>query len=147
MNADSAFWDTSALLPLFCNQPFSLQVRKVRRMFPVPVIWWGTTVEVHSGLDRLRREGLLTERAVTRALDQWRLLYRGCRRIRPDESVLHLAATIPARYGLRALDSFQLGAALHWCNERPRNRPFITGDVHLGNAAENAGFRLVLMTA
>jgi hypothetical protein len=41
---------------------------------------------------------------------------------------------------LRALDSFQLAAALVWCKEMPRGRQFVCCDVRLAEAATKAGF-------
>ena len=59
------------------------------------------------------------------------------------ERVLSIAVELPEKFGLRALDSFQLAAALEWCSERPRNRPFVCADKRLGNAADEAGFDVV----
>jgi len=44
------------------------------------------------------------------------------------------------------LDSFQLAAALVWCQEKPRRRPFVTADERLAKAAEKAGFSEILLT-
>lgn len=143
MNADIAFWDTSAIIPLCCNQEFSVAARRIRRRFDVPVVWWGTPVEVHSGFERLRREGFLNEADSKKAIEGWQKLYLRARRIKPDEAVLRLAISLPPVYKVRALDAFQLAAALRWCGERPRNRPFVCADKRLGDAAREAGFEVV----
>jgi len=60
--------------------------------------------------------------------------------VEPKIRVREIAETLPQIYGLRALDSFQLAAALVWCKEKPRNRPFVCYDDKLAKAAEKAGF-------
>jgi hypothetical protein len=60
--------------------------------------------------------------------------------------VREIARDLPSAYGLRAMDSFQLAAALVWCREKPRNRPFITADIDLSNAATQAGFSVTLVS-
>lgn len=58
----------------------------------------------------------------------------------PSDRVRELAETLPEQYGLRALDSFQLAAALVWSKEQPRGRLFVCCDVRLTEAATKAGF-------
>jgi hypothetical protein len=60
--------------------------------------------------------------------------------------VRELASGLPNAYRLRALDSFQLAAALVWCQEKPHNRPFITADIDLSKAATRAGFSVTLIS-
>jgi len=143
MPASVAFWDTSAIIPLCCAQEFSLAARRRRRQFKESVIWWATPVEIHSGIHRLFRERLLAENEMGNAQIVWRKFYLGSQIVKPDDDLLNLAITIPAVYNLRALDAFQLAAALVWCGERPRNRPFVCADKRLGDAASDAGFNVV----
>jgi hypothetical protein len=44
------------------------------------------------------------------------------------------------RYDLRAADSFQLAAALEWCENAPQGRVFLTTDQKLREAALLNGF-------
>ena len=44
------------------------------------------------------------------------------------------------RFDLRAADSFQLAAALEWCEDAPQGRVFLTADQKLGEAALLSGF-------
>jgi predicted nucleic acid-binding protein len=143
MPADTAFWDTSAIIPLYCNQIMSPSVRRLRRRFEDPVVWWGTHVEVHSGINRLRCEGILNDVQSQTALEKWRRLHSRVRRIRPSDRVLSVGVSLTVEHNIRALDAFQLAAALVWCNERPRNRPFVCADKRLGDAASDAGFDVV----
>ena len=54
------FWDSSALLPLFVDEPHSDGVRALIREDPSMIAWWGSRVECGSAVHRLRREGALT---------------------------------------------------------------------------------------
>lgn len=64
----------------------------------------------------------------------------GWREITSSEKVRLIAEDLPDTYGLRALDSFQLAAAIVWCKEKPKGRLFICDDMRLGGAAQKAGF-------
>ncbi len=143
MPVSIAFWDTSAIVPLCCAQEFSFEARRQRRQFDESVIWWATPVEIQSGFGRLSREQLLTEGDLRVAQKTWTKFYLGSQIVRPDEDVLDIAVNIPATYNLRAMDAIQLAAAMVWCAEKPRNRPFICADSRLGNAAVDAGFNVI----
>jgi predicted nucleic acid-binding protein len=146
MKTDIGFWDTSAVLPLCCSQIFSTQSKKWQRKYPKIVIWWGTSVEINSGLARLKRNDALTDKDVVKALQLWEKIRKSSRIVEPVERVVLLANTLPDTYQLRALDSFQLAAAIVWCQEKPRHRPFITADERLAKAAEKAGFTVILLS-
>jgi hypothetical protein len=66
----------------------------------------------------------------------------GWREIVTGEKLRLIAEGLPDTYGLRALDSFQLAAALVWCKEKPRGRVFICDDVRLIDAARKVGFKI-----
>lgn len=146
MKTEIAFWDTSAIIPLYCNQVTSTESRRIRRRFKQPVVWWGTHLEVHSGINRLLREGLLTKKQFKKALENWESLHSLAIVVKPDDNVLSLAVSLTGKHALRALDSFQLAAALIWCKEKPRNRPFVCADFRLGGAASDAGFDVISLT-
>jgi predicted nucleic acid-binding protein len=141
-----AFWDTSALVPICCAQSFSAKARALRRKFPYLTIWWGTTVEVHSALNRLAQEGKLNPKSQKAALNLWQGLEATARIVNPVDRVRELAKDLPRAYGLRAMDSFQLAAALVWCQEKPHHRPFITADFELSQAATQAGFAVTFVS-
>ena len=145
MRTEVAFWDTSAIIPLYCNQVISSGSRAVRQRFSALAVWWGTHVEVHSALNRLSREGVQSELQTKSAFEKWARLRSSARIIKPDDDILRIAASLTADNGIRALDAFQLAAALVWCRERPRNRPLVCADKRLGEAASEAGFDVVLI--
>src|SRR5438309_512801 len=141
--AVSAFWDTSTVVPLCCQQNLSQSMRKRWRETTRVVVWWGTTVEVRSAISRLHHEGLLTAKGRQQALARLEALRQEWHEIMPSDKVRSLAGRLPDAYGLRALDSFQLAAALVWCNEKPKNRVFVCDDSRLAAAAQTVGFTVV----
>ena len=97
-------------------------------------------VEVHSAIARLHRLGKLNDLGKLGALSRLNLLSRGWREILPGDPVRDLAMRLLDGYELRAADSFQLAAALIWCQQRPLRRAFVCADQRLSNAAKSAGF-------
>jgi predicted nucleic acid-binding protein len=140
MKISISFWDTSSIVPLCCQQELSQQMRQLWRETRRVVVWWGTSVEVRSAITRLQAEGKLTANNVQFALDRLESLREQWREITPSDSLRDTAETLPDIFGLRALDSFQLAAALMWCNEKPKKRVFICHDDKLKQAAQKAGF-------
>lgn len=141
--AVSAFWDASAVVPLCCQQNLSQSMRKLWRETSRVVVWWGTTVEVRSAISRLHSEGLLPAKGRQQALARLEVLRQEWREMMPSDKARSLAEGLPDAYGLRALDSFQLAAALVWCNEKPKNRVFVCDDSKLSVAAQAVGFTVV----
>jgi predicted nucleic acid-binding protein len=140
----TAFWDSSALVPLCIQESTSRQVRSHLRKF-APVVWWASPVEVHSAVARLHRSGAVNDLEKQGALSRLALLRRGWREILPDDSLRELASRLLDVYTLRASDSLQLAAALTWCQQRPAQRRFISGDQRLCDAAEAAGFVVIAL--
>lgn len=140
MKISRAFWDTSAIVPLCCQQGSSAQFRHLRRQMPDVAAWWGASVEARSALARLLREGKLTAKGLQQAIARLEAQRTAWPEILPSEKIRILAEAMPGQYGLRALDAFQLAAALAWCRERPRGRVFVCGDILLAQVAAQAGF-------
>jgi hypothetical protein len=135
-----AFWDTSAIIPLCCWQPETGESRRLRREFQRVIVWWGTPVEARSALARLVREGHLTPGKRLRAAARLAQLRPAWDEILPTEKVRSLAEEMPDAHGVRAADAVQLAAALVWCRERPKQRPFVCFDADLRTAAAALGF-------
>lgn len=135
-----AFWDASAIVPLCCSQPASKQGRQLRRDLKRMVVWWGTPLEARSAFARLVRDGDMSsdERgAAVSLLGQLRATWD---EILPSETLRSVAEELPDTHRLRAADAAQLAAALVWCRERPRKRPFVCFDERLRTAARELGF-------
>lgn len=135
-----AFWDTSAIVPLCCSQPATSQGRRLHRELKRMVVWWGTPLEARSAFARLVREGHLTPEERVKAVGLLTRLRVAWDEILPTEKVRALAEDMPDTHGIRAADAAQLAAALIWCRERPKQRPFVCLDERLGTAATALGF-------
>src|SRR5215210_3048161 len=137
---ERAFWDTSAIVPLCCHQDASQEMRRIARRIRRVAAWWGTAVEARSAFSRLVRDGKMTARDLKQAVARLEVQRMTWIELLPSDRVREIAETLPEQYGLRALDSFQLAAALVWCKEQPRGRWFVCYDVRLAEAATKAGF-------
>lgn len=135
-----AFWDASAIVPLCCSQPASAQGRPLRRELKRMVVWWGTPLEARSAFARLVRDAHISPDdriAAVKLLGQLRVTWD---EILPTEQLRSLAEELPDAHRLRAADAAQLAAALVWCRERPKQRPFVCFDERLSTAASELGF-------
>jgi len=135
----SAFWDTSALVPLCVRQGITPRVIALYKSHEV-VVWWATPVEIASAIARLARmrqldsEDCAKSRKLAKSLaDSWSV-------IQPSDALRTKAAQLVDRYDLRAADCLQLAAALEWCEDAPQGRVFLTADRKLREAALLSGF-------
>ena len=145
MTKRAAFWDASALVPLCVHEASSRQAQSQLRKF-MPVVWWGSLVEVHSAIARLHRLGSLKDVEKLGAVSRLDLLSRGWREILPGDHVRDLARRLLDAHELRAADSLQLAAALTWCQQRPAKRDFLCADERLSRAATSAGFSVLKLS-
>lgn len=145
MKTDTAYWDSSAIIPLCVRQDATKEARRVGRLFSKRIVWCGTNVEIHSSLSRLKRSGEIESKGYDIAIRQWQKFHSPAQEVRAIDALISIAVEMPDKYGLRSLDSLQLAAALVWCKERPRRRPFVCADTRLGEAANDAGFSVLLV--
>lgn len=144
MKINGAFWDTSAIVPICCRLPSSIQLRRVARKTGRIVVWWGTTVEARSAFAQMFRRQLFSDRDLAHALSRVEDLRKSWREVAPSDPVRELAEQLPEKHAIRASDAFQLAAALVWCKELPKDRVFVCADKRLAAAAEEAGFTVLL---
>ena len=97
-------------------------------------------MEARGAFARLVRDGALSSVQRVYAIKLLDQLRRSWDEILPTEAVRVIAEALPDDYGLRAGDAWQLAAALVWCRERPRRRPFVCLDKRLAKAASDIGF-------
>ena len=142
MTKPEAFWDASALIPICTRQPTTPSVHRLAAQFSCAV-WWGSPVEIHSGIARLLRTAEIDSEGKRQSLRALAALCEGWNEIYPSELLREHAFNVLATYPLRAADSLQLAAALIWCNNKPTNRTFITADIRLADAATLAGFTVI----
>ena len=139
----TAFWDTSALVPLCCFQPQSAQARQAVRTYSRQVVWWGTVIEAVSSLNRLTRDGILSLKDSKHAFARLDYLRHRWNEIQPTEEVRDRAERLLRVHKLRAADALQLAAALVWCGDRPQGRTLIGADGILSEAADAEGFTTI----
>jgi predicted nucleic acid-binding protein len=135
----SAFWDSSALVPLCVQEAATHSAESLLRKF-APVVWWGSAVEIHSAICRLHREREIPDQGKQGAIARLELMGNGWREILPGDQLRELALQLLGEYSLRAADSLQLAAALTWCDQRPARRNFICADRRLSTTAKSVGF-------
>jgi hypothetical protein len=138
----AAFWDSSALIPLCVEQAGTRAARRFTEQYDV-IVWWATPVEIASAFARLLRMRDINQSATTEAQRYMDRLRTQWQEIEPSFSLRDLAEELPARHGLRAGDALQLAAASTWTMHRPANRPFLSGDQKLLEAARRMGFRAI----
>jgi predicted nucleic acid-binding protein len=134
-----AFWDTSALVPLCVRQGITPRAIALYKIHDAAV-WWAAPIEIASALARLVRMKQLDSSDWTKArklagrlADSWSV-------IQPSDALRAKSIQLVERYDLRAADSFQLAAALEWCEDAPQGRVFLTTDQKLREAALLSGF-------
>jgi len=134
-----AFWDSSALIPLCVRQELTPRAIALYEIHDAAV-WWSTPVEIASGLARLLRMKQLDSGDWTKARKLVRRLADSWSVIEPSDALRARSIQLVDRYDLRAADSFQLAAALEWCEDVPQGRVFLTTDRKLREAALLSGF-------
>ena len=133
------FWDTSALVPLCVRQGITPRAIALYKLHDA-VVWWAAPVEIASALARLVRMKQLGSSDWTRARRLAKRLADSWSMIQPSDALRARSAQLVDRYDLRAADSFQLAAALEWCEDAPHGRVFLTVDRRLREAACSSGF-------
>jgi uncharacterized protein len=134
-----AFWDTSALVPLCVRQGMTPRAIALHKLHNA-VVRWATPVEIASALARLVRMKQLDPGDWTRARKLAKRLADSWSMIQPSDALRAKSAQLVDRYDLRAADSFQLAAALEWCEDAPQGLVFLTADRRLREAARSSGF-------
>ncbi len=138
-----SFWDSSALVPLLLPESTSKQMESFTMAERRPTIWWATPLECRIAIYRRRREGILSERDVTRALGRLQIVLEDSHTVGASAELRDRAYRVVANHPLRAADALQLAAALAWCEERPVGQSFFCLDDRLGEAARREGFTVL----
>ena len=138
------FWDTSAIVPLILEQPTSRACRTIRRGDPALVVWALTRGETCSAVERLTRDGLLTQRERGQSLSRARALFERVTEVVAFEAVRERAERVLAVHPLASADALQLAAALTLTSDRPRRRGFVCADDRLARAASAEGFDVIV---
>jgi predicted nucleic acid-binding protein len=135
----SAFWDTSALVPLCVRQGITPRVIVLYHAYDI-IVWWSTPVEMASALARLLRMKHLGPGEYSTACKLGRRLADSWSVIQPSSALCARAIKLVDHLDLRAADSLQLAAALEWCEGAAQSRTLLTADQRLREAALRVGF-------
>lgn len=96
-----AFWDTSAIVPLCCQQSVSGQARQAARVHARQVVWWGTSVEAISSFNRLIRQGHLSTQDSQQAFTRLNHLRQNWNEVQPSDDLRDLAERMLGKHKLR----------------------------------------------
>lgn len=136
------FWDTSALLPLFVDEPATESCVALLSSDPSVIVWEGTSVELLSALSRYRRHSSgfddLWPSVRHEVLQRWVSWSRVADLAKAALRAQRLVNVHP----LKAGDAFQLAAALVACEDQPQRIDVVTRDQTLAGAARLEGFQV-----
>lgn len=136
------FWDSSALLPLFVEQPTTRTLRSWTEDDTDLALWVLSDVELRSGLARLVREGALGLESAQEVARQAEALFERSLVIDSLAVVAARAKRLLLLHTLRSADALQLAAALVACGDDPSGFEFVCLDARLAEAARREGFRV-----
>ena len=137
------FWDSSALVPLFLDEPRSSSVHALFEHDPRLMVWWASRVECTSAMARAARDGRLDMPSKELARERRAEMFDGADEIAPGEEVRARAERLLALHPLRAGDALQLGAAIIWARERTVGQALVSLDERLREAARKEGFSVL----
>jgi len=137
------YWDSSAVISLIAEQPGSSALKPLMEADRAMTLWWGTPVEVASGLCRLRRENAIDEETLARLLNRAQQMSGEADATGPSEPLREEAIRLIKVHDLRAGDALQLAAALACADHKPSGMGFVCLDKRLRNAAAKEGFTVL----
>ena len=137
------FWDSSALISSIAEQPGDAALKPLMEADPAMALWWGTRVELASGLCRLRRENTIGDDTLARLLRRAEQISGEADAIDPTELLREEAVRLVRTHDLRAGDALQLAAALAWADHKPSGLGFVCLDKRLREAAAKEGFTVL----
>ena len=137
------FWDTSAIVPLLAEESGTAAATAEFARDPSMIVWWGTSVECVSAIDRRERQGGLAAQDVVTATRRLADVGASWQEIQPAVRLRQTAERLLRTQTLRAADALQLAAAIIAADDDPHSLAFVTFDDRLARAAEREGFPVV----
>jgi uncharacterized protein len=138
------FWDTSALLPLFVEEPATESCTALLSSDPSVIVWEGTSVELLSALSRYRQHASgfddLWPGVRHEMLERWETWSRVADMGKASLRARRLVNVHPLKSG----DAYQLAAALVACEDQPQWLTVVTRDLTMAAAARLEGFRVAI---
>jgi predicted nucleic acid-binding protein len=136
-----AYFDTSALVKRYVDEPGSLQIRRLlraRRVMSSALL----RVEVLSALRRRRDEAVLSARAFARLLRRVEADDASWQLVPVSDEIVAAARSRVLHQSLRTLDAIHLASAEALHREGLRI-PFVTADARQADAGRAIGFDVV----
>jgi len=137
------FWDSSALIPLVCDEAQTRFCMNLLKVDPIIIVWTLASVEVYSALCRQFREKRLNRKEFQTAKARNATLWQSYTEITHFSLVKKRSYRLLETHTLRAADSLHLAAALVAFEEQTSDVEFVTFDSRLAVAAEREGFIVV----
>lgn len=134
------YWDSSALVMLFVEQPKSATYLVKAEEDPRILTAWHAVPECASAFCRLRRENMITELELNDLMAQLELQSKQWLIIIPGNRLEKLTLRALRVHSLRAMDAIHLAAAMLACGEEDSLFSFFTEDHRLKEAAAREGF-------
>lgn len=138
-----SFWDSSAILPLVVQEPYTADVHQIRQRHGLPVVWWASLVECQSAIERRNRASEMSTEQKRQALHLLEQLAAAWSEVQPAVALRERSLRLLSVHNLCAADALQLAAALIWSGERPRGRVFVSLDSRLRESAGQEGFTVL----
>jgi predicted nucleic acid-binding protein len=137
------FWDSSALVPLFVDEPTTDSIRALMAEDTEVAVWLFTVVELLSAIGRLDRQSTGLDDLIAGVRTDIRDREAEWTLVTHVEAVRRRAERLVGLHPLTAADAMQLAAAQVLSNDRPDTLPFVTLDTVLARAARLEGFRVL----
>lgn len=137
------YFDTSALIKRYINEPGTENIRAWIRAANAMATGLLTRAETTAGLTRLQNRGIITQEDYRQALDQFRLDWSSYHRIAINEELIARADFLACQHGLRGYDAVHLAAALIWQEALMLPVTLATYDQELASAARKSGLKIM----
>jgi hypothetical protein len=137
------FWDASAVVPLLAVQGGTKLSESIFSSDSFMSVWWGTSIECASALNRLERDGKIDSKGMVAAKARLSGLAVIWNEVQASEALRESAERLVYAYNLRAGDALQLAAAVAASGDRPAALEVVCFDHRLVLAAQKLGFRVL----
>lgn len=137
------FWDTSAIVPTFLEEPTSTTVRRIVQEDPRMAVWWATPIECLAAIIRRERSGGLAPKDTALALAALSDLTAAWVEVPPTDPVRDIARRLVRTHDLRTADALQIAAAVTIGGSQPETVALVTLDERLALAARREGFSVL----
>ncbi|MGO1855419.1 MAG: type II toxin-antitoxin system VapC family toxin [Microbacteriaceae bacterium] len=108
----TAYFDTSALVPLVIEEPSSAVCERAWHAAGTVATSTLAYVETHTALAQARRLDRLTDTQLRRATEAFETVWNQVVSVSPSDDIIRMAATLGAEHALRGYDAVHCATAL-----------------------------------